>query len=206
MFQKHGRSHGRFKFTLHDDTKQFNCRVIVDIFYLKDPTSASRKRPVLRIVDKTTQNQAAIWLKNVSATNNWNTLRRACIDAYLGPPEVLKTNSGKNFTAKEFKKLAASTGITVNIVPVDSHSSIGIVGRYHGPLRCAYQIIRNEMLSVDKNTLLETAGPDRLVPNLLVYGTFPRITDSEPPHATTMERGKAIRKAMTEVSRVFATV
>lgn len=212
MCQKHGKSPGRFKFTLKDDNQQFNYCVVVDILYLEDPKIKSRQRPVLHVVDEATRYQAALWLKEISAMCTWNALRRIWIDAYLGPPEILKSDSGTNFTAKEFKDLASSTGVSVNVVPVESHSSIGIVERYHAPLRRAYDILRSEMPEMDRHTLLQsavkvvndTAGPDGLVPTLLVYGTFPRITNEDPPYATTAQRGKAIQKAMSEVSRIHA--
>ena len=67
--QKHRKSPGRFKFTLKDDL-DFNYAIIVDIMYLGEPAS-----PVLHVVDKVTRFQAAQFLKNVSATQVWDTLR-----------------------------------------------------------------------------------------------------------------------------------
>jgi hypothetical protein len=50
-YQKHGRSPGRFRFNLQNDT-QFNYSIIVDIIYIN-------RKPVLHIVDEATRFQAA---------------------------------------------------------------------------------------------------------------------------------------------------
>ena len=60
--QKHGRSPGRFRFTLKDD-HDFNYAIIVDIMYIGEPA-----RPVLHAVDEATRFQAAQFLKDVSTT------------------------------------------------------------------------------------------------------------------------------------------
>jgi len=43
-----------------------------------------------------------------------------------------------------------------------------------------------------------SAGPDRLVPTLLVFGAYPRITNNSPPSPSIVQRAKAIRKATKE--------
>jgi hypothetical protein len=65
----------------------------------------------------------------------------------------------------------------VKIVPVEAHNSVGIVERYHGPVRRAYQIITAEVRDIGKDMALQmafkaindSAGPDGLIPALLVY-------------------------------------
>ena len=64
--QKHGRASGQFKFTLKDDDIQFNCNIIIDIFYLKDGQD-DKKKPVLHVVNENTAFQAAQFLLNISA-------------------------------------------------------------------------------------------------------------------------------------------
>ena len=49
-----------------------------------------------------------------------------------------------------------------------------------------------------------TAGPDSLVPTLLVFGTFSRISINNTPSTTTIKRGKAIKKAIKEVAELHA--
>ena len=49
-----------------------------------------------------------------------------------------------------------------------------------------------------------TASPNRLVPTLLVYGAYPRISNLDPPTPSIMERAAIIRKAMAEIVKLRA--
>ena len=49
----------------------------------------------------------------------------------------------------------------------------------------------------------DTAGPDGLVPTLLVYGTCPRISNPDPPAPSITERAAAVWKAMAEYSQAI---
>ena len=73
--QKHGRSPGRFAFTLKDDL-DFNYNVIIDIMFIGG-------KPVLHLVDEATHFQAGRWLKNVSAQHVWDQLRLCWIDTNM---------------------------------------------------------------------------------------------------------------------------
>jgi hypothetical protein len=53
------------------------------------------------------------------------------IDMYVGPPDLIATNAGKNFVGKEFINNAASLSIEVKEVLVEAHNSIGKVERYY---------------------------------------------------------------------------
>jgi len=205
--QRHGKSPGRFKFNLRDDVS-FNQSIIVDIMYING-------KPVLHVVDKGTRYQAGRWLRNITAKHTWDVLRACWIDTYLGPPDQITHDAGKNFISREFNQYANSLQITLKAVPVEAHNSIGIVERYHAPLRRAYQIIYAE-LSVGGNdtdaemalqmafkAINDSAGPDGLVPTLLVYGAYPRMnaTDTNP---TISQRAAAIKKAMVELRKLQA--
>ena len=50
----------------------------------------------------------------------------------------------------------------------------------------------------------DTAGPDGLVPTLLVFGAYPRMTESSAPSPTVAQRASAIKKAMAEIQRLRA--
>ena len=49
----------------------------------------------------------------------------------------------------------------------------------------------------------DTASPDRLVPTLLVYGAYPRMSNLDPPAPSITEQAAAIRKAMAEYSQAI---
>ena len=56
------------------------------------------------------------------------------IDIYLGPPDLIISNTGKNFINKEFKEYVNIIGIHIKAVPVKAHNSISIVEQYYGLL------------------------------------------------------------------------
>ena len=74
-------------------------------------------------------------------------------------------------------------------VLVEAYNLIGIVERYHSPLRRAFQIITVEIPNIDKDMALQiafkaindTAGPNRLVPTLLVFGAYLRMVELDAP-------------------------
>ena len=47
-----------------------------------------------------------------------------------------------------------------------------------------------------------TAGPNRLVPTLLVYGAYPRMGKLDPPAPSITDWAAAIRKAMGEIVKL----
>jgi hypothetical protein len=144
--QKHGKSPGRFKFTLQDDV-EFNYCVTVDVMYVNN-------MPLLHIVDQATRFQAGKWLQSISAKHTWDALRECWIDTYLGPPDLIAHDAGKNFVSKEFKLYAKAMGVLTKSVPVEAHNSIGLVERYHGPLRRIYKIISEQLPNLNKNAAL----------------------------------------------------
>ncbi|KAF1990555.1 hypothetical protein K402DRAFT_303635, partial [Aulographum hederae CBS 113979] len=205
--QVYGRAPGRFRFTLKSDPI-FNHTVIVDVMYLEG------NLPTLHVVDEATSFQAARFLKNISAQHTWEMLRLCWIDTYLGPPEVIKHDAGKNFKSAIFRQSATALHIATKAIPIEAAHAIGLVERYHAPLRRAYQIISSELhdQNISRDTCLQmavkavndTAGYDGLIPTLLVFGAFPRMSHDDPPSLSTTERAAAIRTAMSEVAKLHA--
>ena len=76
------------------------------------------------------------------------------IDIYLGPPNIIIYNTGKNFINKEFKQYAIIFRIVIKGVSIKAHNSVGIVKRYYGPLRCIYHIIIAELPYIGKDMAL----------------------------------------------------
>ena len=68
-------------------------------------------------------------------------------------------------------------------MPVEAHNSIGLIERYHVPLRRAYNILLKELPDLPKEERLQivikavndTAGPNGIVPTLLFFRAFPRM-------------------------------
>jgi len=111
-------------------------------------------------------------------------------------PEYIVHDAGRNFASQEFRQNANALNIEVKEVPVEAHNSVGKVERYHGPVRRAYDIIKAEFQAsgdkINKELILQmafkaindTAGPDGLVPTLLTFGAYPRMTEMDPPAPT----------------------
>jgi hypothetical protein len=185
----------------------YNYSIYVDVMYIDGD-------PILHVIDEATRFQAAKWLRDLSAKHTWETLQYYWMDTYLGPPDLITHDAGKNFVSKKFRQYATSLGITTKSVPVEAHWSIGIVERAHPELKRAYNIISEELKGegVTKHILLQmavkaindTAGPNGLVLTLLLFGAYPRMTDRDPPAATITQRAAAIRKAMDELSKLRA--
>jgi hypothetical protein len=49
-----------------------------------------------------------------------------------------------------------------------------------------------------------TAGPDRLVPTLLVYRAYLRISNLDPPTLSIMERAAVIWKVIAKIVKLWA--
>lgn len=206
--QKHGKSPGRFKFNLPDENLQFNHTITVDLMYLD--IGGARDVPVLHIIDSATRYNGARFLKDVSAKCVWENLRLCWIDCYLGASDLIIHDAGLNFDSKEFRSNAASMAIRTKCAPVEAHWSIGIVEKAHTPLRRAFEIILAELgadappkeacLQMAVKAVNDTSGSDGIVPTLLVYGAYPRLSDTDAPTATMQQRAEAIKKAMKDIS------
>ncbi|KAH8884291.1 hypothetical protein GQ53DRAFT_786369 [Thozetella sp. PMI_491] len=151
---------------------------------------------------------AGSFLKDMTAETTWNTLKRCWMDTYLGPPDILTTDSGTNFASDHLRAEAKLAGITCQQVPVEAHHSIGKIERAHKSLRRAYDIIlkesggsAEEALQAALSAVNATTGPDSLVPTLLVFGAYPRISMDSPPSASQLQRERAYKKALMELRK-----
>ena len=135
------------------------------------------------------------------------------IDTYQGPPDIITHDAGTNFASVEFRAEAKIMGVTCKQVPTEAHWSIGKTERYHAPLRRAWDILYGELASTMSDEAVlqmavkavnDTAGPDGLVPTLLVFGAYPRMTTESPPSPSMVKRSEAIQKAMKALRKVAA--
>jgi hypothetical protein len=121
-------------------------------------------------------------------------------------------NARKNFTATEFKQLTSSILIKVEKVPVKAYNSVGLIKQYHTLLRCVYKILKKKLKKehINKEIILQmaikavnnSARPDKIVPILLVFGLYLRITEIDTPLPTIVKRAKAICVTTKEVRRL----
>ncbi|KAM3500793.1 hypothetical protein MY11210_009462 [Beauveria gryllotalpidicola] len=181
---------------INEDDVKFNFEIIVDVFYIQG-------RLVLHVVDSATAFQAARFLSPTG---------QKARDTARSPPDYIAHDAGRNFASAEFKEYAKSLSIQTHEVPVEAHNVIGKAERYHGVLRRAYEIldeeVGNDMTSDQKfqaavKAVNDTAAPDGLVPTLLVFGAYPRLTDASPPSASVTRRAEAVQKAIDEVRKLL---
>src|ERR1700712_5570347 len=83
-----------------------------------------------------------LWLKDMAARTVWETLCACWINVYIGPPDQIVTDAGTDFASEEFRQLAKDVFVSVKEVPVEAHNSVGLVERYHAPLRRAYTTLK----------------------------------------------------------------
>jgi hypothetical protein len=129
----------------------------------------------------------------------------------VGPPDVIIKNAGTNFVGNKLVNNARILAIEIEKIPVKAHHLIGKVERYYGPIRRIFEIITADLgndvipdnaLQMAVKAVNDTAGSNGLVPTLLVFGTYPRLSPSSPPSITA--RAAAVRKAMAEVRKLKA--
>jgi hypothetical protein len=49
------------------------------------------------------------------------------IDTYLGPPDLITHDAGKNFVSKEFKTYAKAMSISTRSIPIEAHNLISMI-------------------------------------------------------------------------------
>jgi hypothetical protein len=99
--------------------------------------------------------------------------------------------------------------IDVKEVPVEAYNLVSKIKRYYNLLQQAYKIIYDELcdtktstkmsLQMAMKTINDLVGPDGIIPTLLVFGAYPRITNNSVLSPIITKRAKAIRKASNEV-------
>ena len=133
--QRHAPQTRRFKLTVGTGPLTFNHTVAIDIMYIGG-------KPVLHVVDEATHYSSATFLKKVSAEETWKALLRCWSRVYVGPPDHIRVDQGSQFVSKHFLDSAEGQGIEVVQAGIESPSTMTHVERYHGPLRSAYEKIR----------------------------------------------------------------
>lgn len=91
----------------------------------------------------------------------------------MGYPGIIRVDHETAFDSDEFRKTTAETGIVLQFSGIESHNSLGVGEKYHGPLRRVYSKIKEEHPLIESATALrlavkggnETLGANGLVPN-----------------------------------------
>ena len=102
--------------------------------------------------------------------------------------------------------------IQIKEVPVEAHNSISKVERYHEPLRRAYKIIRIELLnafaelclSLAVKAINDTVDLKGLVPTLLVFEAYLKLSDTSLLSSGIYARATVVRKVMKKLNNIRA--
>jgi hypothetical protein len=100
--------------------------------------------------------------------------------------------------------------VIVKEVPVKAHNSVGLVERYYAPIRRAFKIFQEDgfdrevALQMAVKAVNNIAGPDRLIPTLLVFGVYPRIIKQSPLLLLIAVQAKSLRKTTQEIRKLYA--
>lgn len=200
--QLHSRAPHRFKFTLKDPIN-YNHTVELDLVKIGD-------RWVLHVVDEATGFHAAEFLKDQSAMEVWRAFDKCWNNVTIGPPVYAAHDPGKHFQG-DFQEMAKTKDITTLEKGVEAHHSVGQVEKGNHILKRIYGCVVDELkqegtfmpaediLQIAVKALNDTAGPNGLVPTLLVFGAYPRMSIHDKATATIRERAKCIVSAMEEL-------
>jgi hypothetical protein len=121
---------------------RFNHHLVLDLYLLSGDAC-------LHVICKGTRFYATAFLPSKRAEVVWETFLRIWVLVHLGSPCVLTVDQGTEFTASVFRSNCKAMGIRLIVAPVESHSSIGIVERFHAPIRHVLQKIQQAQR--DKN-------------------------------------------------------
>jgi hypothetical protein len=154
-----------------------NRHIELDLFYLDS-------KPVLHVTDKDTIWSSAfrgVPNKESNNSTNMGSVLQLLGSGVYGMPDILTTNRGTQFTARDFELALSCHCIEQRFTAVESHHSLGANERAHCILRRVYLKLRNDHTHLSQELALcysvkainETTGPSGLVPVLLVYGTTP---------------------------------
>jgi hypothetical protein len=97
-------------------------------------------------------------------------------------------------------------------MPIEAHNSIGKIKRYHTPLQQVYKIIYDKFrdtsakisLQIAIKAVNDSAGPNRIIPILLVFSAYPRITENSVLLLIITKKTETIRKTTKEVRYFYA--
>ena len=189
------------------DNIRFNHHLVLDLFYLSGDVC-------LHVICKGTRFSATAFLPSKRAEVVWETFLRIWILVYLGSPCVLTVDQGTEVTAALFRRNCRAMGIQLIFAPIESHSSIGIVERFHSPIRHVFQKIQQGpdkdatkelRLALATKAVNDTIGIHGYVPTILVYGALPSIVLGEAcSHAVQHQRMRMMHLARNAAEAYIA--
>jgi hypothetical protein len=168
------------------------------------------KRPVLSIDDAGTGFCASRFLVAENVETVWNTFLEAWSFLYVGLPQFILTDQGPVFLSAQWKHGCDLGKVHLRYTGIELHNSLGSGEQIHSKLRAVFNKISSEHLKLSRELRLsiavkgfnDIAGPDGLVPSLLVLGALPRLPEVQKgiSHATRSISGHAFRACRIRAS------
>lgn len=142
-------------------------------------------KPILHIIDVGTNFSAARFLTRQDAETIWNTFLYTSVTMYVGYPESMLTDQGSAFVSELWKGNCSAAEIKLRHTGVTSHNSVGAGETYHAIIRHIFNKLSLEhpnisdelKLAITVKAVNDTAGPNGLVPSLLLFVVIPRIPE-----------------------------
>eukprot|EP00171_Calliarthron_tuberculosum_P000524 IDg524t1 len=197
---------GRFRVSLPEEDVVFNRTVMMDLMFLES-------QPVLHIICKDTLFSTAVLLTDGSTTKDvWRAYIRHWVNVYVGYSKIVHTDQGTQFVSDTWKSLLHSAGIKHHVSGIQSHNALGVGERYHAYLRRIFEKVRSEhprmdqhdVLSISVHAMNTTAGPNGLIPTLLVFGCLPQLPSGFSDVPEQRERMKTMIQARNEMAVIIA--
>ena len=193
-----------FKVRFPDDVI-FNRRVLIDLMWIDG-------NPVLHVIDAGTNFSAARFFPAEDAKTIWNTFLYAWVTMYLGYPDKIVTDQGSVFTSEEWEERCNKANIELDNTGTESHSSLGQGETYHSMLRRVYnkvhlthpELPKELRLSMAVKAINDTAGPNGLIPSLLLFGAMPKMPHVPHENPEVNARFKAMKTARGEYEKIIS--
>ena len=139
-------------------------------------------KALLNCDDRETKFNAASFLSDQTVDTVWNAYQKMWSLPYVGHPEHTHADQGPQFKSRRWEGLFHLAKIDLTLSGVEGHNALGEVERYHSCLRLIFKKVQADFPHLDDNYALQlalkavndTAGPNGLVPTLLVLSILPR--------------------------------
>lgn len=167
---------------------------------------------MLHVVYVDTKFGAARFVSSEATKDIWRTFIDIWVSTHVGNPDGVPFNRGPQFANTLWKGLLHNHDIKAHLSGVESHNSLGFKERYQGFLLAVYLKAREDDADIDKEhsmslvlkSVNDTAGPNGLVPTLLVFGTISRLPTSPTDLPTQRQRIIQMFMAPREMSWIAA--
>lgn len=203
--QRLAKAPGRFRVALPPGDVVFNRTILIDLMYLDG-------RSLMHVVDRDTLYSAASFCRGETTEDLWRQFLMTWAHPYVGHPQVMHTDQAPQFKSPAWRALTETAGTTLVLSGIESHNALGAGERYHCFLRLVYRKVRlahpglspEISLSMATAAMNQTAGPQGLVPTLLVFGVIPRMPVAPLPLPSQRDRTQAMVTARNEMATLVA--